>query len=123
MRRSLSFIAPNTGWRGRRAKILGQQKTRRSVKRIAILGAGSWGTALALVLTRSRQPHEISLWVHDPELAEFLRRERENHTYLPGLKLPAQVEVANNIAAAMTGAQIVVGAFPPHTLGRWAPPC
>src|SRR5204862_5197572 len=42
----------------RRAKILVQQKTRRSVKRIAILGAGSWGTALALVLTRSRQPHE-----------------------------------------------------------------
>jgi glycerol-3-phosphate dehydrogenase (NAD(P)+) len=82
------------------------------VKRIAILGAGSWGTALALVLTRSRQPHEISLWVHDPELAEFLRRERENQTYLPGQKLPAQVEVTNNIAGAMTGAQIVVGAIP-----------
>src|SRR6266852_4938559 len=82
------------------------------MKKIAILGAGGWGTALAIVLTRSRQPHEISLWVHDPELAEFLCRERENSAYLPGQKLPAQVQVTNDMAAAMTEAQIVVGAVP-----------
>ena len=82
------------------------------MKKIAILGAGSWGTALAIVLTRSRQPHHISLWVHDPELAEFLRRERENLTYLPGQTLPTEVEVTNEIGAAMAGAQIVVGAIP-----------
>jgi len=82
------------------------------VKKIAILGAGGWGTALAIVLTRSRQPHSISLWVHDPELAEFLCRERENPSYLPGQKLPKQVEVTNDIGAAMSGAQIVVGAVP-----------
>jgi glycerol-3-phosphate dehydrogenase (NAD(P)+) len=82
------------------------------MKKIAILGAGGWGTALAIVLTRSRQPHEIALWVHDPELAEFLCRERENSAYLPGQKLPAQVQVTNDMAAAMTGAQIVVGAVP-----------
>jgi glycerol-3-phosphate dehydrogenase (NAD(P)+) len=82
------------------------------MKKIAILGAGGWGTALAIVLTRSRQPHSISLWVHDPELAEFLCRERENPSYLPGQKLPKQVEVTNDIGAAMSGAQIVVGAVP-----------
>ena len=82
------------------------------MKKIAILGAGGWGTALAIVLTRSRQPHGISLWVHDPELAEFLCRERENPTYLPGQKLPTQVQVTNDMAAAMTDAQIVVGAVP-----------
>ena len=82
------------------------------MKKIAILGAGSWGTALAIVLTRSRQPHEISLWVHDPELAESLGRERENHTYLPGCKLATSVKVTNDIAAAMNGAEIVVGAVP-----------
>jgi glycerol-3-phosphate dehydrogenase (NAD(P)+) len=82
------------------------------MKKIAILGAGSWGTALAIVLTRSRQPHRISLWVHDPELAEFLCRERENPTYLRGEKLPASVEVTNDMAAAMTEAQIAVGAIP-----------
>ena len=57
------------------------------MKKIAILGAGSWGTALAIVLTRSRQPHRISLWAHDAALAEFLCRERVNSTYLPGHKI------------------------------------
>jgi len=82
------------------------------VKKIAILGAGSWGTALGIILTRSRQRHEIFLWAHDPELAEFIHRERENSTYLPGLKLSEKIEVTNDIAAAMKGAQIVVGAMP-----------
>jgi glycerol-3-phosphate dehydrogenase (NAD(P)+) len=82
------------------------------VKKIAILGAGSWGTALAIILTRSRRRHEISLWAHDPELAEFLHRERENSNYLPGLKLPEKVTVTHDIAAVMKSAQIVVGAMP-----------
>jgi len=82
------------------------------MKKIAILGAGSWGTALALLLTRSREPHEISLWVHDPELAEFLCRQRENPNYLPGHTLPAQVEVTNDMAGAMSNARVVVGAMP-----------
>lgn len=82
------------------------------MKKIAILGAGGWGTALAIVLTRSREPHEISLWVHDPALAEFLRRERENLSYLPGHKLPAQVKVTHDIATVVSNARIVVGAMP-----------
>src|SRR5258708_29903820 len=82
------------------------------MKKIAILGAGSWGTALALLLTRSREPHEISLWAHDPELAEFLCRQRENPNYLPGHALPAQVEVTNDMGGAMSNARVVVGAMP-----------
>jgi glycerol-3-phosphate dehydrogenase (NAD(P)+) len=82
------------------------------VKKIAILGAGGWGSALAIVLTHSRQPHKISLWAHDPELAESLCRERENFTYLPGHKLPEQIEVTNNLSAAMDSAQVIVGAVP-----------
>ena len=82
------------------------------MKKIAILGAGSWGTALAMVLTRSRNRHQISLWARDPELAEVLCRSRENTTYLPGLKLLAEVEVSSDISAAINGAQIVVGAVP-----------
>src|SRR5207302_1823743 len=54
----------------RRAEIFVRQKTRRAMKKIAILGAGSWGTALALVLARSRESHQISLWVRDSELSE-----------------------------------------------------
>jgi glycerol-3-phosphate dehydrogenase (NAD(P)+) len=99
------------------------------MKKIAILGAGSWGTALAIVLARSRQPHAISLWVRDPLLAESLLRERENRTYLPGLKLPASVGVTNDIAEALGEADMVVGAIPSayarkvYTLARlhWRP--
>ena len=82
------------------------------MKKIAILGAGSWGTALAIVLTRSLQPHRVSMWVHDPELAEYLHRERVNHTYLPGHTLSDGVQITNELAEALEEAQIVVGAMP-----------
>jgi glycerol-3-phosphate dehydrogenase (NAD(P)+) len=82
------------------------------VRKIAILGAGGWGTALAIVLTHSRQPHQISLWAHDPQHAESLCHERENLTYLPGYKLPPKIEVTNDMAAATDSAHMVVGAIP-----------
>lgn len=82
------------------------------MKKIAILGAGSWGTALALVLTRSREPHAVSLWVHNPELAEFLARERVNATYLPGHTLAPEISVTNDLGAAVEEARIVVAAVP-----------
>lgn len=82
------------------------------MKKIAILGAGSWGTALAIVLTRSRQPHRISLWAHDAELAEFLRRERVNANYLPGHKLAEHIEISADLGETLAGAHIVVGAMP-----------
>lgn len=82
------------------------------MKKIAILGAGSWGTALSIILTRSRQPHEICLWARDAKLAETLRSKRENKTYLPKQKLPEQVKITPDIAAALQNAQIVVGAIP-----------
>jgi glycerol-3-phosphate dehydrogenase (NAD(P)+) len=80
--------------------------------RIAILGGGGWGTALAIVLSRSRQPHEISLWVHDAGLAEAIRRDRENKKYLPGSKLPDSVRVHHAVEAAVAGAQTILGAMP-----------
>jgi len=82
------------------------------LSRIAILGGGSWGTALAIVLSRARRRHEISLWVHDSTLAESLQRDRENRTYLPGQRLPAEVNVTGEIGDAVASAQILVGAIP-----------
>lgn len=82
------------------------------MSRIAILGGGSWGTALAIVLSRARRRHEISLWVHDSTLAESLQRDRENRTYLPGQRLPAEVNVTGEIGDAVASAQILVGAIP-----------
>jgi glycerol-3-phosphate dehydrogenase (NAD(P)+) len=80
--------------------------------RIAILGGGSWGTALSIVLSRTRKPHEISLWVHNAALAESLRVHRENTAYLPGVSVPGSVRITHEYAEALSDVQIVVGAMP-----------
>ncbi len=82
------------------------------MSRIAILGGGSWGTALAIVLSRARRKHDISLWVHDPALAKSVQRDRENRAYLPGHRLAPEVSVTCEIHDAISGAQILVGATP-----------
>jgi glycerol-3-phosphate dehydrogenase (NAD(P)+) len=82
------------------------------MSRIAILGGGSWGTALAILLSRSREAHEVSLWVHDRKLASTMREKRENSTYLPGQPISSKVAVESEIAAALDSVEIVVGAMP-----------
>lgn len=82
------------------------------MSRLAILGGGSWGTALAILLSRSRQAHDLSLWVHDPALAEAMRGERENRVYLAGQKLPDSVRVTSAIDEAIRGAETLIGAVP-----------
>src|SRR5712664_1585362 len=89
--------------------------------KIAVLGGGGWGTALAIVLSRSRKSHEISLWVHNAGLAESIRLDRENKIYLPGSKLPESVRVHAQLEAALAGAQVIVGAMPSgHARGVYA---
>jgi glycerol-3-phosphate dehydrogenase (NAD(P)+) len=80
--------------------------------RIAILGAGSWGTALSVVLSRARQPHEVSLWARSAALAETLQNRRENSVYLSRILLPEGIRVTHDMPAALAAAQIVIGAIP-----------
>lgn len=80
--------------------------------KIAILGGGSWGTALAIVLSRSHKPHEMSLWMRDAALAASIRQSRENDIYLPGCRIPASVEITGDLAGVFEKADIVVGAIP-----------
>ncbi len=82
------------------------------MKKIAILGAGSWGTALALVLRRSRKPHRVCLWARRPELAETLAKTRANADYLPGFELPPQLEISGDLAGTVKEAEIVLGVMP-----------
>src|SRR5437868_5764993 len=80
--------------------------------KVTVLGAGSWGSALAVHL--SRVGHEIYLWGRDPALVDDLRCRRENAVYLPGIALPAGLSVSSDLEAALEGAEIVVSAIPSH---------
>jgi glycerol-3-phosphate dehydrogenase (NAD(P)+) len=82
------------------------------VKKIAILGAGSCGTALAIALGRSRQPHNLSLWVHSADVFASLTQRRENTIYLPGQRIADDTEVTCDLAVALDCADIVLGVMP-----------
>jgi glycerol-3-phosphate dehydrogenase (NAD(P)+) len=80
--------------------------------KLAIVGAGSWGTALAIALG-SRFP-EIRLWVYERDLADRLKTTRINDLYLPGFDLPKHVAPTHDLAAAVDGADIVLSVVPSH---------
>jgi glycerol-3-phosphate dehydrogenase (NAD(P)+) len=80
--------------------------------RIAILGGGSWGTALSIVLSRSHKAHELSLWMRDPALAYAVSKSRVNELYLPACAIPAAVAITSDLAQALGNANIIVGAMP-----------
>ena len=82
-------------------------------KRTAILGAGGWGTALAVLW--ARQGNDILLWGHNPERAQELRTNRENTEYLPGVTLPEAVHVTSDVAEC-AGADLVVFVTPSTAL-------
>lgn len=77
---------------------------------LAILGAGSWGTALACAL--SPRFDRVGLWVHDPELAVTISESRTNPTYLPGFRLPDNVHAGSHAASVLHEVEIVLGVMP-----------
>lgn len=80
--------------------------------RIAVLGAGSWGTALAVLL--AHREVDVVLWGRDAALIAQIERVRENSRYLPGLPLPPEITVGSAIADAVREADLVVVAVPSH---------
>jgi len=85
------------------------------VSRIAILGAGAWGTALAISLAR-RGGHQLCLWAHSPEHALQLSDSGENSRYLPGYILPADVRITPALAEAIKDAEIILCVTPSQSL-------
>ena len=81
---------------------------------IAVLGAGSWGTALAVSLARSG--HGVRLWARREEAASEIARTRENAPYLPGAVLPASVDVSSDAGAVAGGAGVWVVAVPSQSV-------
>ncbi len=79
---------------------------------LAIIGAGSWGTALAVVL--AGRFARVRLWVYEPDLAARMCASRENDVYLPGFPIPTNVEITTEFAAALDSAGIVLSVMPSH---------
>jgi glycerol-3-phosphate dehydrogenase (NAD(P)+) len=80
--------------------------------RLAIIGAGSWGTALSIILA-PRFP-DVRLWVYEQDLAARMRATRLNDIYLPDYPIPASVQVVTEFSSALDGADIVLGVMPSH---------
>jgi glycerol-3-phosphate dehydrogenase (NAD(P)+) len=79
---------------------------------IAIVGAGGWGTALAI--TMARDERDVRLWAYEPYLVETLIATRENPLYLPGVRVPETVRISNSMQEVLSAARVVVIAVPSH---------
>jgi len=78
---------------------------------IAVIGAGAWGTAIAIVLGR-KGTHRVRLWAHENEVCESIANKRVNELFLPGRQIPASVTATTDLASALAGSQIVVSVMP-----------
>ena len=79
---------------------------------MAVIGAGSWGTALALLLARKGMT--VKLWAHRQDHVEELQANRENRAYLPGFTLPENITVSSELAQVLPGAATVLMVVPSH---------
>jgi len=82
---------------------------------VAVVGAGSWGTALSALL--SKKGHDVCLWAFEPEVAEQITRNRENGSYLSGIELPENLRSTADLATALQGAEVVVSVSPAQVVG------
>lgn len=82
--------------------------------RIAVIGAGSYGTCLAILL--GGKGHQVSFWCRSADLATRMSETRVNDVYLPDYRLPESVRVTTDLADAVRGAHIVVGVTPSHAI-------
>lgn len=81
------------------------------MSRIAVIGAGAWGTAISIVLGR-KQAHSVYLWAHEKEVAESVAQRHVNEKFLPGQTIPDSVTATTDLAQALDGARIVVSVMP-----------
>lgn len=82
------------------------------MRELSVIGGGSWGTALAIVL--APRAARIRLWVYEKDLAAEMRQKRQNSVYLPGFQLPPNVEPMNDLGASLEGAEVVLSVMPSH---------
>ncbi len=77
---------------------------------LSVIGAGTWGTALAALL--AEKGYDITLWTHEADLAEQINMQRMNPTFLPGYQLPASLTATSSLRDALSSARFVLSAVP-----------
>jgi len=82
-------------------------------EKIGIIGAGAWGTALALLL--ADRGHDVTLWMYEKDLAEETQRTRENRVYLPGFTIPANITVNSSLEGVIRERPFILSVVPSHT--------
>ncbi|HJV34656.1 NAD(P)H-dependent glycerol-3-phosphate dehydrogenase [Geomonas sp.] len=85
-------------------------------EKIAVIGAGSWGTTLADLL--AKKGHEVTLWAYEPELVVEMRESRVNSLFLPGITLADSLSFTNDLQAAFDGCSMVVCVVPSQLVRR-----
>lgn len=85
-----------------------------SNRRISVVGAGSWGTALAIMAARAG--HEVKLWSRNTDVVNSIQRDRTNSVYLPGIEIPQNVDVKPDLSLILQRAEMVIMAAPSHAV-------
>jgi glycerol-3-phosphate dehydrogenase (NAD(P)+) len=88
------------------------QERRDVIQRVAVIGSGSWGTALAIHL--ARLGHEVQLWARDSSLVADMRTRRANAVYLPDVNFPDSLHATDSLSGALADTRVVVVAVPSH---------
>jgi glycerol-3-phosphate dehydrogenase (NAD(P)+) len=87
------------------------------VSKIAVIGAGAWGTAIAMVLGR-RNSHQVMLWAHEPEVRDSINARHVNELFLTGHPIPDAVIATNSFEDILSDANVVVSVMPSHHTRR-----
>ncbi len=83
-------------------------------KKIGVIGAGAWGTALAMLL--ADKGHKVILWMYEKDLAGETARTRENRVYLPGFTLPESITITSSLESTVKNSLILLSVVPSHTV-------
>lgn len=83
-------------------------------EKIGVLGGGSWGTALAILL--GKKGYDVDMWLRNKQQCDVINKSRENTRYLPGIIIPNNVNIINDIEKTIIGKDVIVLAVPTHAI-------
>jgi len=83
-----------------------------SIEKVSIIGGGSWGTAVAVVIAETYPEWNVCIWAYEPEVVESINSKHENEQFFPGVILPINITATSNIKEAVLYSKIVIVATP-----------